>query len=65
MAYAVGSGPYDMATADFNGDGYQDLAVVNDSVNTISVLLGNGDGTFQAQKTSALATKWNSWPPEI
>jgi hypothetical protein len=40
-----------MATADFNGDGYLDLAVVNDNVNTVSVLLGNGDGTFQAQKT--------------
>ncbi len=32
--------------ADFNGDGKPDLAVVN-SDSTISLLLGNGDGSFQ------------------
>jgi hypothetical protein len=35
-----------MATADFNHDGFLDI-VTTDSTNTISVLLGNGDGTFQ------------------
>ena len=34
-------------TGDFNGDGRLDLAVVDDGGNTVSVLLGNGDGTFQ------------------
>lgn len=34
--------------ADFNGDGKLDLAVANDATNTVSVLLGNEDGTFQA-----------------
>ena len=32
---------------DFNGDGAQDLAVAWSSASAVSVLLGNGDGTFQ------------------
>jgi hypothetical protein len=46
-----------MATADFNGDGYQDLAVTNENDNTVSVLLGNGDGTLRAQKTYSVGTQ--------
>jgi hypothetical protein len=37
-----------MAIADFNGDGRQDLAVLNGEDNSYEILLGNGDGTFQA-----------------
>ena len=50
VSYAVGSGPISIAVADFNGDGAPDLAVANlyDSPGTVSVLLGNGDGTFQS-----------------
>jgi hypothetical protein len=33
---------------DFNGDGHLDLAVANQGSNNVSLLLGNGDGTFQA-----------------
>jgi hypothetical protein len=33
--------------ADINGDGKPDLTVANFSSNRVSVLLGNGDGTFQ------------------
>ncbi len=35
------------ATADLRGDGKLDLVVPNFSANTVQVLLGNGDGTFQ------------------
>jgi len=38
-----------VVTADFNGDGVLDLATTNVDDNSVSVLLGNGDGTFQGK----------------
>jgi hypothetical protein len=51
-SYPVGpSGPYGapyfIAVADFNDDGKLDLVTANES-KVVSVLLGNGDGTFQS-----------------
>src|SRR6516225_11694720 len=43
----AGSSPYTVATGDFRGNGILDLAVVNFNFHSVSVLLGNGDGTFQ------------------
>ena len=45
-----------MAEADFNGDGKPDLVVSNLASSTISILLGNGDGTFQPRVDFAAAT---------
>jgi len=45
---STGSGTYSVAVGDFNRDGKLDLVVANQASNNISVLLGNGDGTFQA-----------------
>jgi FG-GAP-like repeat/Abnormal spindle-like microcephaly-assoc'd, ASPM-SPD-2-Hydin/FG-GAP repeat len=47
--FAVGGAPTWVAAADFNGDGRLDLAVANASNSSlgVSILLGNGDGTFQ------------------
>jgi|SRR5271156_474949 hypothetical protein len=50
-AFESGSYPTSLVTADFNGDGELDLATNTCAVVGhchISVLLGNGDGTFQA-----------------
>src|SRR5712664_1083948 len=49
-SYQVGIMPRSIALGDFNGDGLLDLVTAN-SYGTpygVSVLLGNGDGTFQA-----------------
>jgi hypothetical protein len=44
--YAVGNHPVAIAAGDFRGDGRVDLVVANSGSKTVSVLLGNGDGTF-------------------
>ncbi len=51
LTASVGNSPLGLTGADFNGDGNLDLAVTNVADNTVSILLGNGDGTFQAQQT--------------
>ncbi len=47
--FAVGAIPQAVAVADFNGDGRADLVTMSEDSNTVSVLLGNGDGTFRAR----------------
>jgi FG-GAP-like repeat len=65
VTYAVGTYPAGIVARDFNHDGKLDLAVVNSgnffSANphtTLSILLGNGDGTFQPAVTQQL---WNQY----
>lgn len=50
LEFDVGNEPRSPATDDFDGDGNLDLIVLNENDDTVSVLLGNGDGTFQAQQ---------------
>lgn len=45
---STGDFPISFAVGDFNRDGRLDLAVANLNSNSVSVLLGKGDGTFQA-----------------
>ena len=42
-----------MVTADFNGDNRLDIASANGGSDTVTVLRGDGDGTFQAAQVSA------------
>jgi len=51
VSYPTGTDPYFVAIGDFNGDGKQDLAVVNYYDNSIKILLGKENGTFQSGKT--------------
>lgn len=52
---STGATPSQSVVADFNGDGIPDLATANASFTggTVSVLLGNGDGTYKAPVTYA------------
>jgi hypothetical protein len=45
--------PASSVGADFNGDGVLDQATANFNSNDVSVLLGNGDGTFQTARIFA------------
>lgn len=54
-SYALGSdsGPRDIISKDFNADGILDLAVSTIYADSISVLLGNGSGSFGNRKVFA------------
>ncbi len=45
---------FSAAAADLNGDGIQDLAVVNHQKSDVSVLLGDGEGRFSSPQTTSV-----------
>ncbi len=45
-----------LATADINRDGRPDLIALNDNDETVSVLIGKGDGTFRTPVTSSVTS---------
>jgi hypothetical protein len=58
--FSAGSRPGPVAVGDFRGVGILDLAVGGDNLDTygsVSVLLGNGDGSFQAARTFRVGYK--------
>ena len=52
----VGSNPQDVVTGNFNGDADPDLAVVNQSSNSVSVLLGAAGAGFSAPASYTVGT---------
>jgi hypothetical protein len=54
LLFPAGAGPSSVAVGDVNGDSIPDLIVADTLSNTVSVLLGNGDGTFQAPRQYAV-----------
>lgn len=66
---ATGNGPVWIATGNFNTDTTKpgsdqilDLAVVNHGDNSVSIFLGNGDGTFKPATPPTLSTGTGSGP---
>jgi hypothetical protein len=58
----TGVSPDTIVWGDFNGDGVPDMAISNYDGGTITILLGNGDGTFQqgtSVSTDLRRTKFN------
>jgi hypothetical protein len=59
-SYAVGTSPRAVVVGDFNRDRKRDLAVINygdpaaGDNGSVSILFGNGDGTFKAAKNVAI-----------
>ena len=74
-SYSAGTEPQNVVAADFNDDGRLDLAVANSSANSVSVLLGNANGSFSRlgastpartrsrsrSATSTATARW-TWP---
>jgi hypothetical protein len=52
----AGVRPYAIAVGDFNGDGRLDVVTANSISNTVTILLGHGDGTFAAPVDYPVAT---------
>ena len=62
--FDVGGYALGLATADFNGDGKVDAATASTNSDNVSVLLGNGDGTFavrRVQHPGTQSTVGSSW----
>jgi uncharacterized protein (TIGR03437 family) len=62
---AQGGSPAAVAVADFNGDGFPDIAIADSATNTVTILLGNGTGGFTADAPPSSPTVPLSFPVGI
>jgi len=63
QTYPTGLSPASVNIGDFNQDSILDLVVTNNGSHTLSLMLGNGNGTFQTQQF--YSTGNGSGPGEI
>lgn len=54
VTYSLDSPSFSLTSADFNSDGYIDIAATSEAENSAVVYLGNGDGTLKAGATFAV-----------
>jgi len=59
--YTTGNLPAGVAVGDLNGDGIPDLVTANHDGSSVSVLFGNGDGTFGTKTDYSTA----GWPVSV
>lgn len=57
QVHPTGRNPAYIEPADIDGDGKEDLIAVNPEDNSLSVLYGNGDGTFRQKQISDVGVK--------
>jgi FG-GAP-like repeat/Bacterial Ig-like domain (group 3) len=62
---AVGLAPAAIAVGDFNGDGKLDMAVADAKGNSVTILLGNGNGTFTRDSSAIPGTVALSTPISV
>ena len=55
LTYLTGGTVGSVAVGDFNGDGKPDMAATSGNADTVSIFLGQGDGTFRPPVSYSLA----------
>jgi hypothetical protein len=65
VAHAVGAGPTRVRAADVNGDGRLDLVATSQTAKAVSMLLNNGDGTFQPARITPVSVGTGLGPNDV
>ena len=62
VEYPLDEAPYSVDTADLNGDGLLDVFTANEASGTLSILAGNGDGSFLRRVNLATSPERGAGP---